>query len=381
MDFSLNESQTEQRQAIIKFGQEVLSPGAIERDQNSVFERELWEKSAEFGLAGLPIPEEYGGSGLNHLDTILALEALGYGSQDLGLVFSLCAHMFACSCPIWEQGTEEQKKRYLPGLCSGDLIAANAISEPASGSDVYAMATRVTKNGDGYILNGSKIYCTNGPVADLFVVYGTLNPEKGIFGITAFLVDKETPGLSVTGSSKKTGLRTSPIGEVYFDDMYIPATQRLGREGRGGLIFQNSMGWERGCLFAAYVGAMEYALEQATEHAINRKQFNLPIGKFQSVSNRLVDMKLRLEAARLLIYKTGWKLSTGDPSEQEIAMSKLFVAEAAVQSGLDAIQVFGGMGVMSESGVDALLRHALPARIFSGTSEIQRNIIAATMGL
>ena len=381
MDFELSDTQRQRATAICEFATSQLSPGARQRDAEAKFDRELWRQAAAFGLAGLAIDEAWGGTGLDALDTVLALEALGLGCEDLGLVFSLCAHQFACAMPIARSGSDEQKEAYLRPLAEGQLIGANAITEPESGSDVFAMRSRAKPNADGYLLDGTKCFVTNAPVADLFLVYASTQPERKLAGVTAFLVPRESEGLRVGQGHPKTGLRTSPWGELYLDNCQLPSSARLGREGAGAAIFRQSMAWERGCLFASYVGAMERSLLCCLQHVRQRRQFGRPIGHNQAISHRLVDMKLRLETSRLLLYRAAWQLGRSRRCEQELALSKLWISECAVQSGLDAVQIFGGSGVVTDSGVDSLLRDALPARIFSGTSEMQREIVARLMGM
>jgi alkylation response protein AidB-like acyl-CoA dehydrogenase len=377
----LSAAQRERVSATLHFARSRLAEGAREREAAGTFDRRLWDLAAEFGLAGLPIPEEWGGSGLDAVDTMLVVEALGKGCEDGGLVFSLCAHMFASAVPIWRSGSATHRERYLRDLAAGKLICANGTSEPDAGSDVYAMKTTAERAGNEYVLNGTKCFTTNAPVADVFLIYGTTSPGRKVFGISAFLVPRDTPGLRVAPEKPKTGLRTSPWGTIYLDNCHVPESARVGPEGCGASLFAESMIWERGCLFAYYVGAMERSLERCIEHARSRIQFGHRLGAFQSVSNRIVDMKLRLEASRLLLYRAGELHRAGKRCDEAVALSKLWISEAALQSGLDAVQIFGGTGVATDSGVDALMRDAVPARIFSGTSEMQRAIIARMLGL
>lgn len=377
----LSDAQRERIATTLQFARTRLSPGAKQRDVEGRFDRNLWDRAAELGLAGLPIPEEWGGSGLDVYDTMLVVEALGKGCEDGGLVFSLCAHMFASAVPIWRSGAKNIHARYLRDIAAGRLICANGTSEPNAGSDVHAMETTATRTADGYVLRGTKCFITNAPIADLFLVYAMTSRDKGHFGISAFVVPRDTPGLGVTPEHDKSGLRTSPWGTLHFDDCHVPESALVGREGSGAALFAESMIWERACLFAYFVGAMDRTLERCIEHVRTRSQFGKKLGSFQLVSSRLVDMKMRLEAGRLLLYRAGELHRAGKRCDEAIAMSKLWISEAAVQSGLDAIQIFGGAGMIQETGVDALLRDALPSRVFSGTSEIQRMIIARMMGV
>ncbi len=346
------------------------------------FSRRVWEQAAGFGLTALPVSKKHGGAGFGALDTMKTVEALGESCNDIGMVFSLCAHMFACVVPVFRYGSQEQHDFFLKPMVEGGMIAANAITEPDSGSDVYAMRTTFRREGDSYILNGEKCFITNAPIADVFLVYAKTNKGvSGAFGVSAFLVLADNPGLRVSKGGKKTGLNSSPWGSVYFNECKIPASARLGEEGVGIPMFHNSMVWERGCLFGAYVGSMKRALDQCVEYARGRKQFGQKIGANQSISNRLVDMKLRLDTSRLLLYQAGRRYDAGQPYEESIALSKLWISESAVKNGLDAIQIFGALGVSAETGMDQFLLDSLPARIFSGSSEIQRELIARHMGL
>jgi alkylation response protein AidB-like acyl-CoA dehydrogenase len=329
----------------------------------------------------MPIPQEYGGLGLGLTDLLAVMEGLGRGTRDQGLLFSLNAHLWTNSIPILVYGTEEQRLRYLPRLCDGSLVGANAASEPDAGSDVFSMRTRATRDGDHYVLNGAKTFVTNAPVADMFVAYATVNPSLGATGITAFIVERETPGLVIGRKLSKMGLRTSPMAEVVFEDCRIPLSQRLGREGRGVVVFECSMEWERGCILASCLGVMERQLRDCIEHARTRKQFGKPIGKFQSVANRLVDMKVRLDTCRPLVFRIGAMKDRNQDATLEAAVAKLHVSDCFVRSSLDAVQIFGGYGYMTEQQVERDLRDSVGSTLYSGTSEIQRNVIARGLGL
>lgn len=380
MDFELSPEQRSLQEAAIAFGK-AEDDDMIARDRNAEFSRDAWKRYASFGLLGMPIPEPYGGTGLGLQALIAVMEGLGYGCRDQGLLFSINAHLWTSSIPILLHGTEEQKRLFLPGLCDGTLIGANCASEPDSGSDVFSMRTRAERSGDSYVLNGTKTFVSNAPCADLMVVYATLDRALGATGITALIVPRHTPGLTVGRPLEKMGLRTSPMAEVVFEDCRIPVSYRLGREGRGVEVFECSMEWERGCILASCLGVMRRQLERAVQHARSRKQFGKPIGKFQSVANRIVDMKLRLEASRPLVYRIGDLKDRQQPALLEAAIAKLYVSEAFVQSSLDALQTFGGYGFMTEYELERDLRDAVGSRLYSGTSEIQRNLIARSLGI
>lgn len=382
MDFSWSTEQLEFRQAVIEFAQKALKDDLIARDRTSTFSHEFWKKCGEFGIQGLPFPEELGGSGNDIMTTILAMEALGYGCKDNGLLFGLAAQMWSVQMPIFKFGSDEAKAKYLTKMCSGEWVGAHGMSEPDSGSDAFALRTVATRRDGAYVLNGSKTFISEAPVADVFVVFATIDPAKGFLGLTAFVVERTTPGLEVSKEIHKMGLRTSPMAEVIFNDCVVPEANRLGRDGRGGAVFNDSMEWERACILASNIGSMERQLESCVRYAQERRQFGSPIGKFQSVANRLVDMKVRLETARLMLYRAAWtKASGARGASQDAAIAKLYLSEAWVKSCLDAIQVHGGYGYTTEYEVERDLRDSIGGTLYSGTTEIQRNLIARSFGL
>jgi len=379
--FDLTPEQLEWQDAAIKFARSELARDMIRSDQDESFNREGWNKCAQFGVLGMPVPTEYGGLGLGLPDVLAVMEGLGYANRDQGLLFSLNAHLWTNTIPLLIYGTSEQKHKYLQRLSSGELIGANAASEPDAGSDIFSMRTRALRNGDYYILNGTKMFVTNAPVADLFAAYATIDPALGPMGITAFLVERNTPGLIIPRKLEKMGLRTSPMAEVVFEDCRVPVANRLGREGRGVAVFECSMEWERGCILANCLGVMRRQLEEVIAHAQSRKQFGKAIGKNQSVANRIVDMKVRLDTCRPMVYRLGWMKARGENALMAAAIAKLYVSECYVKSSLDAIQIFGGYGYMKEQQIERDLRDAVASTLYSGTTEIQRNIIAKFLGL
>lgn len=378
MNFSWTDTQDELYRSALSFARQQLGihAGGGER----AFTRDRWAACAKFGLTGLCAPKPFG-LGLDAVTTARVLEAFGRASNQNGLIFATCAHLFACVMPIVEHGSEALKAKYLPDMCGGNAIGANAMTEAEAGSDVFALKAKATRDGDTYRLNGTKNFVTNGPVADVFVTYASTNPAHGYLGITAFLVPRDAPGLVVGEPFEKIGLRGASISQVYFDDCVVPESHRLGEEGQGAVIFTSSMAWERACLFAFYVGMMERQLEAALEQAKSRRQFRVPIGKNQAISHRIVNMKLRLESARMLLYRACWLFDQGADAGLDISLAKLAISEGAIQSGLDSIQIHGGAGVIREVGVEQDLRDAIPGTLFSGTSEMQRDIIAARLGL
>ena len=383
MDFAMSEEQRAWKTAAIRFAREQLAddldlPG---RDERREFWREGWKRCARFGIQGLPIPESYGGKGMGLPVTIAAMEGLGYACPDNGLIFAMNASLWTVSIPILLHGTEAQRRRYLPGLCDGSIVGANGASEPEAGSDIFGMLTIADREGDGWILNGRKTWVTSAPVADLFVCYASTAPERGVMGISAFIVPKGTPGFRVVREIPKMGVRTVPMGELAFEDCRVPADALLGREGRGAEVFNASMEWERGSILAGALGTMARQLERCVEHARGRKQFGKPIGKFQAVANRIVEMKLRLETCRPLVYKIGWLKELGKDATMEAALAKLHVSDCFVKNSLDAVQIFGAAGFVTETGIERDLRDSVGSLIYSGTSDIQRNIIARELGL
>jgi hypothetical protein len=377
----LSEEQEKLQEAAVAFAKRSLGGDMVARDREELFDREAWRRCADFGVLGMPIPQEYGGLGLGLTDLLAVMEGLGRGTRDQGLLFSLNAHLWTNSIPILLYGTEDQRREYLPRLCDGSIIGANGATEPDAGSDIFSLRTRATRDGSHYVLNGTKMFVTNAPIADLFVVYATVNPSLGVTGVTAFIVERGTPGLVVSRKLEKMGLRTSPMAEVVFDDCRVPLNRRLGREGRGVAVFECSMEWERGCILASCLGVMRRQLQECVEYARVRKQFGKPIGKFQSVANRLVDMKVRLDTCRPLVYRIGALKDAKRDATVEAAIAKLYVSESFVRSCLDAVQTFGGYGYMTEQQIERDLRDSIASTLYSGTSEIQRNIIARGLGL
>jgi len=383
MEFDLSEPQAAWQEAAVRFAREELTedldlPG---RDERSEFWRDGWRRCARFGLQGLPIPAEYGGRGLGLPETIAAMEGMGYACPDNGLIFAINASMWTVAMPILWHGTEAQRRRYLPGLADGSIIGANGASEPEAGSDIFGMLARARPESDGWVLDGRKTWVTSGPVADLFVCYASTSPERGVMGISAFVVPGDAPGFRVVREIPKLGLRTVPMGELAFEGCRLPADALLGREGRGAEVFNASMEWERGSILAGALGTMRRQLERCVGHARKRRQFGQQIGKFQAVAHRIVEMKLRLETCRPLVYKIGWLKARGRDATMEAALAKLHVSECLVQNSLDAVRIFGASGYVTETGVERDLRDGVGSLIYSGTNDIQRNIIARELGL
>jgi alkylation response protein AidB-like acyl-CoA dehydrogenase len=376
MDFKLTAEQIDLQESIKRFATDKLNEDITARDWRGAFSRDLWIRCAQFGIQGLPVPQVYGGQDADIFTTVVAMEALGECCRDGGLLFSINAHMWSAAAPLLEFGTEEQKRRYLPGMCDGTLIAVHAITEPDAGSDAMALTTTAHPDGESYILNGNKHFITNGPVADLFIVFATVDRQQAWAGVTAFIVERDTPGVSVGSNMSKMGLRTSPTGELSFDNCRVPAANVLGAPGAGMIIFEFAMRLERACIMATSVGMMQRQLSDALAYANERRQFGHPIADFQAISHTIADMKVRLEAGRLLAYRGGWLADRGELDSLHASIIKLFLSEAYLQSSLDTLQIHGGYGFMTESGIEREVRDAVGARIYSGTSQMQRNIIA-----
>lgn len=381
MDFGLTDEQAALRSSVIDFARRALADGARERDRAGTFHREGWERCAAFGIQGLPVPEAYGGTGHDIVDCMVAMQALGYACPDSGLLFTLSSHMWTSEIPLLLFGTDDQKRRYLPRMVAGEIIGCHAMTEPAAGSDAFSLSATARREGDTYVLNGSKTFISNAPIADLFLVFASTNKKRGWAGVTGFLVERGTAGLTVGTPLDKMGLKTSPTAELSLEDCVVPASAVLGREGQGSAIFNAEMEWERSCLFACHLGAMQRQLDKCVAYAKDRKQFGKSIGTFQGVSHKIADMRVRIELGELILHKVAWLKARGMRAQMESAIAKLFVSEAFVASSLDAIQVHGGYGFMTEYEVERDLRDAIGGKLYSGTSEIQRNIIASLLGL
>jgi alkylation response protein AidB-like acyl-CoA dehydrogenase len=381
MDFSLSPEQVDFRQSVVRFAQKELVDDLAGREKRGEFFREGWRKCADFGLLGLPVPEQYGGLAMDALSCALAVEALGYGCRDQGLVFAMNSHLWTCVKPILGFGSDAQRQKYLPALVRGELVGGHAMTEPGAGSDAFSMRCRARKVGDRYVLSGTKTFITNAPIADLLLVFAVTDPDRGFGGVSAFIVEKGLPGFSIGRPLELLGLKTCPVGEVILEDCEVPEANRLGREGAGSAIFNSEMEWERGCVFAAHLGSMQRVLETCVRYASERHQFGRPIGSNQAVSHRIADMAMRIELSRLILYKVAWMKGQGMRAPKESAIAKLFVSESYVQNSLDALQLHGAYGYSSEYDLERHVRDSLGGRIYSGTSEVQRNIIASLCNL
>jgi alkylation response protein AidB-like acyl-CoA dehydrogenase len=289
--------------------------------------------------------------------------------------------MWSSEVPIAHFGTPAQKERYLPKLVSGEYIGVHAMTEPGSGSDAYSMRSRAERKGDRYVINGSKTFISNATYADMVIVFANLYPEKGAAGVSAFIVDKGTPGFTISRKLHKMGLRTSPMAELAFQDCEVPVENLLGKEGGGQAIFTASMEWERICILASHIGGMQRMLETSVKYAKERTQFGQPIGQFPAIANKIAEMDVRLETSRLMLYKAAWLKEQGRHPLREASIAKLYVSDCLVANALDALQIHGGYGYMTEYQIERELRDVISSKIYSGTSEIQKKIIAGLHGL
>jgi alkylation response protein AidB-like acyl-CoA dehydrogenase len=381
MDFSWTAEQLQLQADVIHFAQTELDGNVAERDKQSAFSRENWQKCADFGLLGLPVPTAFGGRGYDLLTTMLAMEGLGYGCRDNGLTFALNAEIVSVMATLMQGANEAQNHRYLRGICTGELIGAYAMTEPNAGSDAFSLTTHAKPVEGGFRLNGHKHLITFAPIADFTIIFATVDPKLGRWGISTFIVDSDTLGYNASETQEKMGLRTTPIGEIWLEDCFVPTDNMIGAEGSGAAIFNSSQEWERACILASQLGIMEFQLETAVAYAQTRQQFGRPIGKFQAVSHRIAEMKLRLDAAKLLAYRAAWTIDKGQPAMMAAALANIYMAESFVQSSLDSIYVHGGRGYLTQYEIERDLRDAVGGPVYGGTSDIQRNIVAKELGL
>lgn len=367
--------------AAIDFARTVLNNDIRAREKKGTFDEVGWKKCADFGIQGLPMPEEYGGQNADILDCISVMEGLGYGCSDSGLLFALNSHIWTCESPILKFGTKQQIERFLPGMINGTLKGGHAITEPNSGSDAFRMGCRAERREDRYILNGTKMFITNAPIADVLLVFATTAPEKKFAGISAFIVEKHFPGFSVGKPLEMMGLKTCPIGEVIFEECEIPEENRLGKEGAGSAIFNAEMEWEKSCLFATHVGAMEKILEESIRYAKMRYQFGNPISEYQAISHKISEMRVRIELSHLILGRVANLKRQGKRAPLEAAIAKLFISESYLETSLAGLHIHGAYGYSTELDFERNVRDAVAGRIYSGTSEIQKNIIANFLGL
>jgi acyl-CoA dehydrogenase len=374
MNLGFTEEQQMMQKMVRDFAQKEIAPAIEHMEETEEFPRHLIKKMAELGLMGIPIPEEYGGAGMDFTSYIIAINELSKVSATIGVILSV--HTSVGTNPILYFGNEEQKNKYIPKLASGEYLGAFGLTEPSSGSDAASLKTRAVKQGDHYVLNGSKIFITNAGEADVYIVFASTEPDKGSYGISAFIVDKDTPGFSVGKKEKKMGLNGSNTCEIVFEDARVPAENLLGNEGDGFKIAMSNLDVGRIGIAAQSLGIAEAALDYATNYAKERKQFGKPIGANQGLGFKLADMATEVEAAKLLTYRAADLKTNNLPCGKEASMAKLFASETAMKSAIEAVQVFGGYGYTKEYPVERLFRDAKVCQIYEGTSEIQRIVLS-----
>ncbi|MEK4253511.1 acyl-CoA dehydrogenase [Ureibacillus sp. FSL K6-2830] len=373
MNLNFTEEQLMMRDMVRDFAQNEIAP-FVEKMEAGEFPRPILNKMAELGLMGITVPEEYGGSGMDFISYIIAINELSKVSAVIGVILSV--HTSVGTNPILYFGNEEQKQKYVPKLAKGEYLGAFCLTEPSAGSDAASLKTRAVKKGDKYIINGSKIFITNGGEADVYIVFAKTDPEKGSRGVTAFIVEKDAPGLIIGKDEKKMGLHGSRTVELSFENMEVPEVNRLGEEGEGFKIAMSNLDVGRIGIAAQALGIAEAALDAAVKYAGERQQFGKPIIANQGIGFKLADMATAVEAARLLVYRAADLRSKGLPCGKEASMAKLFASQTAREVAIEAVQVFGGYGYTKEYPVERYFRDAKITEIYEGTSEIQRIVIS-----
>lgn len=380
MDFALTEEQLMFKEQVLKFARREIVDRVQEHDLKSQFDFESWKKLGQFGILGLHFPEELGGAGADVMTSVLAAEALGEAGVDGGLTLSYGAHTYLCADTIFSHGTEAQKLKYVPKLATGEWIGCMGLTEPGAGSDVASLKTRAVRKGDTWILNGSKMFITNGAIADVAVIYAKTDPSAGHAGISAFIVEKGSPGFSVSRSLHKMGVRTSPTSELVFQDCVVPAENVLGYEGNGFMMAMQTVEWDRSTLLAPFLGSISFLIQRCCRYAQERHQFGRPIAKFQAVKHKIANLKIFLEAARSLVYRIAWCKDQGRPlNHLEAAVAKLFLGDWSLGPINDAMLLHGGYGYCHEYDVERVFRDSRLAPIGGGTSDIQKVIISRLM--
>ncbi|ASS73797.1 acyl-CoA dehydrogenase [Tumebacillus algifaecis] len=377
MDFNLTKDQRDLQQMVRDFAQNEIAPLAAELDASDEFPIELIRKMGELGLLGIPIPEEYDGVGADFTSYMLAIEEISYASASVGVI--LAVHTSVGTMPILNFGSDEQKQKYVPRLAAGELIGAFGLTEPGAGSDASGIRTRAVKQGDTYVLNGSKIFITNGEVADIFIVFAVTDPEAGAKGVSAFIVERETPGFSIGKKEHKMGMNGSGTVELIFDNAMVPATQLLGAEGQGFTVAMSNLDGGRIGIAAQALGIARAAFDAARAYVQQREQFGRPIADFQAVQFMLADMATKIEASRLLIYNAAALRQAKLPVSKQASMAKYYATDTAMSVTTDAVQLFGGYGYSKEYPVERLMRDAKVTQIYEGTNQIQRIVVAKNL--
>lgn len=373
LNFGLSEELNALRDMVAQFAANEIAPRAAEIDSTNQFPMDLWRKLGDLGLLGITVEEQYGGSGMGYLAHCIAMEEISRASASVGLSYG--AHSNLCVNQIRKNGTEEQKQTYLPKLCSGEHIGALAMSEPGAGSDVVSMTLRADDAGDHYVLNGNKMWITNGPDANVYVIYAKTDPEAGSKGITAFIVERDSAGFSRAQKLDKLGMRGSNTCELVFEDCKVPKSHVLGQVGRGVQVLMSGLDYERAVLSGGPVGIMQACLDVVVPYIHERKQFGQAIGEFQLIQGKIADMYVALSTSRAYLYTVANSLDRGEESRKDAAGVILYTAEKATQMALDAIQLLGGNGYINDYATGRLLRDAKLYEIGAGTSEIRRMLI------
>ena len=374
MNFQLSEEHEMIRKMVRDFANKEVAPTAEERDEEERFDREIFDKMAELGLTGIPWPEEYGGIGSDYLAYCIAVEELSRVCASTGVTLS--AHTSLAGWPVYTFGTEEQKQKYLRPMAEGTKIGAYGLTEPSAGSDAGSMRTSAKEDGDHYVLNGSKIFITNGGIADIYVVFAVTDPESKHKGTTAFIIEKDFEGFSVGKKERKLGIRSSPTTEIIFDNCRVPKENILGELGQGFKIAMQTLDGGRNGIAAQAVGIAQGALDASIDYAKEREQFGKPILVNQGVSFKLADMATSIEASRLLTYQAAWLESNKLSYSKESAMAKLMAGDTAMKVTVEAVQVFGGYGYTKDYPVERFMRDAKITQIYEGTQEVQRLVIS-----
>ncbi|MBS3975282.1 MAG: acyl-CoA dehydrogenase [Syntrophomonadaceae bacterium] len=377
MNFSLTEEQQMIRDMVREFAEKEIKPFAAELDRKGEFPAEIIKKLADLGVLGIPIPEEHGGSGASFLSYIIAIEELSRGCASTGVIVE--THTSLGSEPILHWGTPEQKRKYLPRLASGEIIGSFGLTEPNAGSDAGGMQTTAVLDGDEYVINGSKIFISNAGASELTIVFAKTEKSSGVKGISAFIVEKNTPGYIVGSPEDKLGIRASQTCSLTFEDMRVPKENILGKPGEGFKIAMHALDGGRIAIAAQALGIAQAAFEEAIKYSKERIQFGQPIAKFQGVQWMIADMATDIQAARLLTYQAAWLKDEGQKYTKEAAMAKLYASEAAMRHTVKAVQVHGGYGYTMEYPVQRHMRDAKITEIYEGTSEVQRIVIASNI--
>lgn len=377
MDFSFTKQQEMVRKVVSEFAKNEVAPGAADRDITEEFPWEIVKKMADMDLMGIPYPKEYGGAGGDYISYIIAVEELSKACASTGVILS--AHTSLACYPLYQWGNEEQKKKYLIPLAKGEKLGAFALTEPNAGTDAASQQTVATLADDHYVLNGSKVFITNGGKADVYIVFAMTDKAKGTRGISAFIVEKDFEGFSIGKIEEKMGIHASSTAELVFEDCIVPKENLLGKEGRGFAMAMETLDGGRIGIASQALGIAEAALDEAVKYSKERQQFGRPISKFQGLQWYIADMATRVQAARMLVYNAAWKKQIGKLTSSDAAMAKLFASETAMYVTTKAVQVFGGYGYIKDYPVERLMRDAKITEIYEGTSEVQKMVISGSL--